>query len=41
MSTGQPLTAAEFFALVDLSDPYIPELHDDDQDDDQDEEAQA
>jgi hypothetical protein len=41
MSDGQPLTAAEYFALVDLSTPYIPELHDDDQDDDQDEEMAA
>ncbi|WP_275548972.1 hypothetical protein [Streptomyces albus] len=40
MSNGQPLTAAEYFELVDLSTPYIPELHDDDQDD-QDEEMTA
>ena len=30
--TSQPLTAREFFTLVDLDHPYIPELDDDDQD---------
>jgi hypothetical protein len=31
---GEPLTAREFFALTDtLTTPYIPELHDDEDQD--------
>ncbi|MEU5547633.1 hypothetical protein AB0G85_35635 [Streptomyces sioyaensis] len=34
---GRPLSAREFFGLVDLSRPYIPELHDDDEQDHEEE----
>ncbi|WP_329174948.1 hypothetical protein OG754_19255 [Streptomyces decoyicus] len=34
---GRELSAREFFSLVDLSRPYIPELHDDEDDEEEQE----